>query len=421
MTATRRASGFLAFLQRLLSEGLIEVVVVATMRTDFLAQLQSRWPQLLGLASTLPLEPIPLADYGELISGPAKRADLSLQSGLLERLVNDSNGEDGKGQDALPLLAFTLEKLWKKRQDREGPLIGPRGERWDLTVADYTALGGVDGAVQNQAALCWNPEMGDSDDAEALRDAFLRYHVTVNEEGKATKRPAQLQDLPERSRPILERMVKQRLLVARGTVHTERTVEIAHEALLRTWEPLVKWIEEGKEELLQCLRVKRLGADLTPEAPERQRRQALEQLAALAAAGGSEQRAVQKEATETLTHLIVNDDCSLADREDATLVLALIGPEAPLRRCLANTEDPVALRRRAAESLGLLARRCGKATPQAIEQRLRIETELEGWLRSDALYLLVEDANGWAEHDARLPLLQGASRGLQLAASATVR
>lgn len=404
---------FLAFLQRLLKEGLIEVVVVATMRTDFLAQLQSRWPQLLGLASTLPLEPIPLADYGELISGPAKRADLSLQSGLLERLVNDSNGEDGKGQDALPLLAFTLEKLWKKRQDREGPVIGPRGERWDLTVADYTALGGVDGAVQNQAALCWNPGMGDSDDAEALRDAFLRHLVTVNEEGKATKRPAQLQDLPERSRPILERMVKQRLLVARGTVHTERTVEIAHEALLRTWEPLVKWIEAGKEELLQCLRVKRLGGDLSPEAPERQRRQALEQLTALAAAGGSEQRAVQKEATETLTHLLVNDDCPLADREDAALVLALIAAEDPLRQYLADTKAPVALRRRAAESLGLLARRSGERV-----QRQRIVDELEQRLRSDALNLLVLDAEGWAEHDARLPLLQGASRGLQLAASA---
>jgi formylglycine-generating enzyme required for sulfatase activity len=404
---------FLAFLQRLLKEGLIEVVVVATMRTDFLAQLQSRWPQLLGLASTLPLEPIPLADYGELISGPAKRADLSLQSGLLERLVNDSNGEDGKGQDALPLLAFTLEKLWKKRQDREGPVIGPRGERWDLTVADYTALGGVDGAVQNQAALCWNPENGDSGDAEALRDAFLRHLVTVNEEGKATKRPAQLQDLPERSRPILERMVKQRLLVARGTVHTERTVEIAHEALLRTWEPLVKWIEAGKEELLQCLRVKRLGEDLSPEAPERQRRQALEQLTALAAAGGSEQRAVQKEATESLTHLLVNDDCPLADREDAALVLALTAAEDPLRQYLADNKAPVALRRRAAESLGLLARRSG-----ARVQRQRIVDELEQWLRSDALNLLVLDAEGWAEHDARLPLLQGASRGLQLAASA---
>jgi formylglycine-generating enzyme required for sulfatase activity len=85
----------------------------------------------------------------------------------------------------------------------------------------------------------------------------------------------------------------------------------------------------------------------------------------------------------------------------------------------------VALRRRAAESLGLLARRLGlqakrsgTADPWAIQQRQRIAEELEYWLRSDALNLLVRDAEGWAEHDARLPLLQGASRGLQLAASA---
>jgi formylglycine-generating enzyme required for sulfatase activity len=85
----------------------------------------------------------------------------------------------------------------------------------------------------------------------------------------------------------------------------------------------------------------------------------------------------------------------------------------------------VALRRRAAESLGLLARRLGlqakrsgTADPWAIQQRQRIADELEYWLRSDALNLLVCDAAGWAEHDARLPLLQGASRGLQLAASA---
>lgn len=72
----------------------------------------------MGLASTLPLEPIPLAEYGELISGPAKRADQSLQPGLLERLLNDSQGGTGNAQKALPLLAFRLEKLWRKRQER---------------------------------------------------------------------------------------------------------------------------------------------------------------------------------------------------------------------------------------------------------------------------------------------------------------
>jgi hypothetical protein len=198
---------------------------------------------------------------------------------------------------------------------------------------------------------------------------------------------------------------------------------------MRTWPTLVAWIAAGREDLLQRLRVRRLADDLKPEASERQRRQALEQLAALTAAGGSEQRAVRMEATESLSapfawvaapeqDQVNGEMVSDADREDAALVLALIGAEDPLRDCLANPKAAPTLRRRAAESLGLLARRCGKSTPQAIEQRLRIETELEGWLRSDALNLLVEDAEGWAEHDARLPLLQGASRGLQLAASA---
>ena len=79
-------------------------------------------------------------------------------------------------------------------------------------------------------------------------------------------------------------------------------------------EPLVRWIDESKVKRLQGLRVKRLGADLTPEAPERLRRQALEQLAALAAAGGSEERAARKEGLEPLQQLLGDGSYPLADR-----------------------------------------------------------------------------------------------------------
>jgi formylglycine-generating enzyme required for sulfatase activity len=449
---------FLAFLEGLLSTALAEVVVLATMRSDFFAPFQSRWPELLGLAIKESLQPIRLEDFGELISGPAKRSNLEVQPGLRERLVSESGGGD-----ALPLLAFTLEKLWQKWKERGGPMLGPRGERWDLTVADYEVLGGVAGAVSSQAKLCWDPKTGSDADAAALREAFLDHLVTLNEEGQAAKRAAELQELPERSRPIVQRMVNRRLLVS-----DSGRVEIAHEALLRSWVPLVDWLEEGKVELLQCLRMRRLGDDLKAEAP-RQRRQALEQLAALAAAGGSEERAVQKEATEPLKALLAAAGRPLAEREDAALVLALIAEVEPLQQCLAEPTAPVALRRRAAESLGLLAKRSG-----APNQRQQIADELEKWLRSEALDVLIEvefdpavvaevtnavdgyvqqlatagrlegmseeliarsrqdlvewelsrrpcdsgSAPGWADHDALLPLLQGASRGLQLALSA---
>ena len=309
----------------------------------------------------------------------------------------------------MPLLAFTLEKLWRARERRGVAVAGTRpGEQWDLTLDDYKHLGGVAGAVSTRAKECWDPQTSGAEEHAALREAFLDHLVSVSGDGQVAKRAARLENLPPASLAIVQRLVDDRLLVLK-----EGSVEIAHEALLRSWEPLVQWIEESKVERLQALRVKRLEADLTPEAPERVRRQALEQLAALAAAGGSEERAVRKEGREPLQQLLGDGRCPLADREDAALVLALIGAEQPLRDGLADTKAPLALRRRAAESLGLLAKRSGDR-----DQRDRIRAELEGWLRSDALNLLVVDAEGWAEHDARLPLLQGASRGLQLAASA---
>jgi formylglycine-generating enzyme required for sulfatase activity len=400
---------FLAFLEALLRLRRAGLLVLATMRTDCLAPLQMRRPALTGLATTLTLEPIAPEDFGQLITGPADRAQLSLQPGLVERLVNESGG-----RDALPLLAFTLEKLWQAHKKRGVAVAGSRpGEQWHLTLHDYDALGGVAGAVSTRANECWDPQTSSEAVRQALREAFLEHLVSVSSDGRAAKRAAPLADLRPESLEIVQRLVNDRLLVQKDGI-----VEIAHEALLRTWEPLKQWIDEGREELLQCLRVKRLADDLKPTAAERQRRQALEQLAALAAAGGSEQLAVRKEGADALAQLLAEAQVPLADQEDAALVLALIGAEEPLRVCLANAEAPPALRRRAAESLGLLARRCGKTTPQAIEQRQRIEAELENWLRGDPLDLLVEDDAGWAEHDARLPLLQGASRGLQLAASA---
>jgi formylglycine-generating enzyme required for sulfatase activity len=466
------AERFLAFLQELLGLRAAGLLVLATMRIDFMPLLQNRCPDLLQKASSMPLRPIKVEDFAELIEGPAARSGLDLETGLKERLVAES-----EGPDSLPLLAFTLEKLWRQRQANL------------LTLAAYEELKGVEGSVSSQAELCWNPATGSEAEAAALRQAFLGHLVTLNEEGKAAKRPARWLDLPEASRPIIEQMVQRRLLVSSvpqpaKPVGPENpvVVEIAHEALLRTWEPLKDWIEDGQEELLQRRRARRHGEDLKAAAPQ-QRRQALEQLAALAAAGGSEERAVQMEASTTLADLLVNDDRPLAEREDAALVLALIAEVEPLQKCLADIKAPVALRRRAAESLGLLAKRSGDPN-----QRQQIADELEKWLRSEALDVLIEvefdaakldpaeiqglveetqrqvaegmqqmiqagqlspelgqdqlqeifeqnvirivveqlqkklwaegKASGWADHDALLPLLQGASRGLQLALSA---
>ncbi len=312
------AERFLAFLEGQLRREHSGLVVLATLRTDFLAVLESRWPGLTELVDTTTPEPIPPQRFGELISGPAARADLRLQPGLAERLVAESGG-----RDALPLLAFTLEKLWRKRQERGAVVVEPNGARWDLTLADYGALEGVAGVVGTQASLCWDPLRSDPADSEALQQAFVHHLVRLNEEGLATKQPARWGELPERSRPLLQRFVEARLLV-RGSGDGGDQVEIAHEALLRTWKPLVGWIEANRKELEQRRRVARLCGDLSPGQPPQARLAALQGLLALAE---TDPEAVAP-AAEALGVVLTNPDGDPRERPLAIQLLELVGGEA---------------------------------------------------------------------------------------------
>ncbi|MFN9637033.1 MAG: TIR domain-containing protein, partial [Synechococcaceae cyanobacterium] len=391
------ADDFLSTLAELLKLEGSRVLILATLRSDFLGSLQLHPSRLESLAGDpILLGPMDVDGFRQVIEGPAQRVGLRLETGLSDRLVRDTpNG------DALPLLAFTLRELWAGRADGAG-----------LTLQEYDDFGGLAGAVQRKADEVLATSGATEEEIEALERAFIDHLVRLTSDGQAAKQPARLEALPAASRQLVEMFVKARLLVS-GKGSDGAAVEIAHEALLRTWPTLVTWIERGREALLQRLRVRRLGEDLRANAPERERRQALEQLAALAASGGAEAQAVEREGAQPLANLLAAAAAPEADRQDAALVLALIGAEQPLWDCLADTAAPVALRRRAAECLGLLAKRSGDR-----DQRDRIAGELEGWMLSDALNLLVAGEEGWGEHDRRLPLLQGASRGLQLAASA---
>jgi formylglycine-generating enzyme required for sulfatase activity len=391
------ADHFLSTLAELLKLEGSRVLILATLRSDFLGSLQlhpSRLNSLVG--DPILLGPMDVDGFRQVMEGPAQRVGVRLETGLSDRLVRDT-----PSGDALPLLAFTLRELWDGRADGDG-----------LTLKQYDDFGGLAGAVQRKADEVLATSGATDEEIEALERAFIDHLVRLTSDGQAAKQPARLDALPAASRRLVGLFVEARLLVS-GKGSDGDAVEIAHEALLRTWPKLVGWIDTGREALLQRLRVRRLGEDLSANAPERQRRQALEALAALAASGGVEAQAVEREVAQPLADLLAAGAAPEADRQEAALVLALIGHEEPLRQCLGDAAGPVALRRRAAECLGLLAKRSRDR-----DHRDRIAAELEGWLLSDALNLLVAGEEGWTEHDQRLPPLQGASRALQLAASA---
>jgi formylglycine-generating enzyme required for sulfatase activity len=450
------ADDFLSTLAELLKLEGSRVLILATLRSDFLGSLQlhsSRLNSLVG--DPILLGPMDVDGFRQVIEKPTEREEVRLEPGLSDLLVRDT-----PSGDALPLLAFTLRELWDGKADGAGP-----------TLKQYKDFGGLEGAVQRKADEVLATSGATEEEIEALERAFIDHLVRLTSDGQAAKQPARREELPPASRRLVDMFVKARLLVS-GKGEEKDEVEIAHETLLRTWPKLVGWIEKGRELLLQRQRVRRLGEDLSAKLPERQRRQALEQLAALAASGSVEAQAVEHEGAQPLASLLAAAEAPEADREDAALVLALIGLEEPLQRCMGDTAAPVALRRRAAESLGLLAKRSNDQG-----QRVAIAKELERWLREYALDVRIEGArepiaviaaqeaaqqqvatpvsqalaadqngkmaatelhqrnhsfekqitkversemgssDGWAEHDALLPLLQGASRGLQLAAS----
>jgi WD40 repeat protein len=222
-------------------------VIVATIRTDMFSRIQED-PRLVDVQRVpFDLSPMPHGVFKEVIEGPARLANppLTIEPALTEQLLKDLAADD-----ALPLLAFTLERL----------LARSRGKRV-LTLADYTReLGGLQGAItaavdEAFAKAQRDPALpGDRVELQKLaRAAFIPALVQIDSaDAEPKRRVEQMAALPEATRPLVRHMIDERLLVSdRRTINgVERdVVEVAHEAILRQWPALKAWIAEERDAL----------------------------------------------------------------------------------------------------------------------------------------------------------------------------
>ncbi|MFM7394989.1 MAG: TIR domain-containing protein, partial [Cyanobium sp.] len=226
-----QAGGFLGLLRTALEAADRRLVVVGTLRSDFLGAFQCH-PALRDLPfDQWLLGPMGVDGYTQTIEGPALVAGLKLESGLTQRMVKDTETED-----ALPLLAFALRELW----EFEGRAKG------ELSIDAYASkLQGLTGSVQRAADGVINAHPLSEAQQDALRQAFLAMS-RINEQGNYARRATDWNDVPPESHAILERFVEARLLVSKE----EDSVEVAHEALLRNWPLLKGWLDENREFLL---------------------------------------------------------------------------------------------------------------------------------------------------------------------------
>ena len=192
------------------------------------------------------------------IEGPARRVGLEFEPGLVERLLDDVGDEPGN----LPLLEFALTEMWEEMRER-------REVRRLINVA-YEALGRVAGAIGRRAETVFNKLKEEQKTATKRLFGQLVRVTDVDEEGRDTRQRVRLGDLDEASRSVVEPFVAGRLLVTArdpGSLacacvanlddspslpasDDPTTVEVAHEALIRTWDRLRGWVKEDREFLL---------------------------------------------------------------------------------------------------------------------------------------------------------------------------
>jgi WD40 repeat protein len=260
---TAEAGPFLALLADLAGTDGPAVLVIFAVRSDSFEQLQSR-PEL---AATQPhhlvdLPPVPAGSYGDIIRGPARRMSaagrkLIVDETLVDALLADI--EQGGTKDALPLLAFTLERLYTDY-----------GADGDLQLGEYERLGRIRGAIeaaveQALSAADGNPAIPRDRAARLalLRRGLIPWLAGIDPEtGTPRRRVARLSEVPAEARPMIELMVGQRLLATDIDKPTgERTIEPAHEALLRQWGALDGWLVEDSAALATIEALRRAATD----------------------------------------------------------------------------------------------------------------------------------------------------------------
>ena len=227
----------------------VDPYVLITIRADSVEALLQRWPALgLEAPEVIYLPPLSPDAYRDIIVKPAEVYSAKVKRLAIEPELTAALARNTGGADALPLLAFTLERLF-----------GEAGADGNITLARYQAMGGMEGSIDRALAEA-RRKAGAAGSEAALHKLVVPGLATWDPAANAAKRlVAKEAELSggERSglAPLANALVDARLLM-RG----RDTIEVAHEALLRR-PPIDGWLDQQKDAL-------KLRDDVLKEAAE---------------------------------------------------------------------------------------------------------------------------------------------------------
>jgi WD40 repeat protein len=209
--------------------------IILTMRSDFESYV-TRLPKLQALFEQAQVRVISLTAYElrEAIEQPAARVGLEFEDGIVEALVKEILGEPA----GLPLLQFTLLKLWENREHNR--------VTWDA----YHRLGGARLALA-RSADAWYEALIPEEQVTAKR--LLLRLIRPSEGLEVTSNRVRRESLyrageaPDRIDRVLGKLIQARLVRFTAIdTPSDTQVEVAHEALVRNWPKLVAWLEDER-------------------------------------------------------------------------------------------------------------------------------------------------------------------------------
>jgi eukaryotic-like serine/threonine-protein kinase len=203
------------------------VRLLMTVRSDFLTRVLA----VTGFGDEVSrrlylLRPLSIEGTRDAIVGPARAKGVAFETdALVSTLVASAAITEG----GLPLLQFALAELWDARDV-------PRAA---ITATALAAIGGVGGALARHADEVL---LGLAPEPRAASRRILIALVTLDGT-RARRTEAELAGGDPVAQDAISALVGGRLLVAR-TTELGPTYELAHEALVKGWSTLARWIEQ---------------------------------------------------------------------------------------------------------------------------------------------------------------------------------
>lgn len=210
--------------------------VIVTMRDDFFHRANA-YQDLSDLlqSGSFPLTTPRRDALRQMIERPAERAGLDFEPGLVEQILDDTGDEPG----GLALMAYLLDELYHHSKTRQ-----------KLPLSDYETLGKVSGAIGIRAEKVFAELAGD---AQANLPRIFHQLLAINEDGLVIRRRVPRDQIADTKAAdqLVSKLTTARLLVqSQSSVSlTLPIIEVAHEALFRSWTRLSDWVEETRNDL----------------------------------------------------------------------------------------------------------------------------------------------------------------------------